>query len=444
MAALENGKFFPADLLEEIRSRFHHVDSDPFSGPRVFFESASGSFRLKTMVEAVTRENVYCDQTGRANEGSRHSNELVGQGLQDVKDFLGVKSGVIMPATSSTHAIFRAVNACLAAAPKGNVVITDLEHPSVYDSTDVFARQYGHERRVAHLNPETGFVEPDAILELVDKDTRLVGLIHGSNMTGACLDIKAIAAGVRRINPDACVLADGVQYAPHAPVDVADLDVDAYAYGPYKAFCVKGVGFAYLSERMASLPHWALAGKAADDWNLGSIDHAMYAAWSAVVDYFVWLGGHYTNSADRRQCIVAGMAASDDHMRALLHRCLHGTPEQRGLLAMDNVTVHAMTEDLSERYCLFLFSLDGINSAQGVELYNRAGIRLHNRTPDAYAKHNLEALGVAEGIRLSASHVNSPAEVDIFLAATEKLGAMTPEEVAKVVIVERGPGVGEG
>jgi selenocysteine lyase/cysteine desulfurase len=444
MAAPDCGVFFPAELLNEIRSKFHHVESDPYSGPRIFFESASGSFRLKSMVEAVARENVFLDQLGRANPGSRHANELVVQGVQDVRDFLGAQSGTIMPATSSTHAVFRAVHAGLAAAPQGNVVTTDLEHPSIYDSTSVFARQYGHAWRSAPLNSETGFVEPQAILELVDERTRLVGLIHGSNMTGACLDIKGITAGVRRINADVMVVVDGVQYAPHAPVDVEDLDVDAYVFGPYKAFCVKGVGFAYLSERMAGLPHWALAGKGPDDWNLGSIDHAMYAAWSAVVDYLVWLGSHFTNSADRRQCIVAGQSASDDHMRALLHRCLYGSAKQRGLLAMDHVTVHAMTEDLSQRYCLFMFDLAGMDSYQGVELYNRAGLRLHNRVRDAYSRHTLEAMGLEAGIRLSANHANSPAEVDAFLAATEEIGRMAPDEVAKVTAGDRGPGVGEG
>jgi hypothetical protein len=54
MAAPDRGAIFPADLLKEICSKFHHVESDPYSGPRVYFESASGSFRLKAMVEAVT------------------------------------------------------------------------------------------------------------------------------------------------------------------------------------------------------------------------------------------------------------------------------------------------------------------------------------------------------------------------------------------------------
>ena len=153
---------------------------------------------------------------------------------------------------------------------------------------------------------------------------------------------------------------------------------------------------------MASLPRWAHAGKGSDDWNLGSIDHAMYAAWSAVVDYLVWLGG---------------------------------------LLAREHVTVHAMTEDLSQRYCLFLFDLAGMDSYQGVELYNRAGLRIHNRVRNAYSRHTLEAMDIEAGFRLSANHANSPAEVDVFLAATEEISRMPPEEVAKVTAGDRGPGV---
>ena len=444
MSDSDKGRFFSDSLLKEIRGRFHYVEEDPFTGPRVFFESASGSFRLKAMVEAVARESCLLDQLGRANPGSRHANEILAQGLQDVRDFMGVTSGMVMPAMSSTHAIYRAVNGALAAAAKGNVVTTNLEHPSVYDSTAEFAVKYGHERRVAAVDRETGFVETKAILDLVDSETRLVGLIHGSNMTGACLDVKAVAHGAKAINADVLVLADGVQYAPHAPIDVDDLGVDAYAFGPYKAFCVKGIGFSYLSERMSRLPHWVLTGKPQDDWNLGSIDHATYAAWSAVVDYLVWLGGHFTESQDRRQRIVAAQTASDAHMRALLHRCLHGSDAQRGLMAMNNVTVPAMTSDISRRFCLFLFNIDGMDSFQGAELFNRAGIRLHNRAPDAYSATNLEALGLAEGIRLSASHVNTPAEVDAFLAATEDIARMSPDEVASVTAGARGPGIGEG
>ena len=193
--------FFPGDLLNEIRDRFYYVDSDPEGNRRVFLESASGSLRLKSMVDVLAEQSTTPDQLGRANAGSVAAGEIMDRGVEDVRLFLGATSGTIMPALSSTHAIFRAVNAVLAATGGTNVVTTDLEHPSVYDSTDKFAALYGKERRVAHVDRDTGSVSAEEILDLVDKDTALVSLVHASNVTGAILDVKTVATEARKSAP---------------------------------------------------------------------------------------------------------------------------------------------------------------------------------------------------------------------------------------------------
>jgi len=354
------------------------------------------------------------------------------RGLEDVRLFLGAESGAIMPAMSSTHAVFRAVNAVMASASGTNVVTTNLDHPSVYDSSDRFGGAYGMQRRVARLDPRTGSVSSDAILEEVDGGTCLIGIVHASNITGAVMDVKTITREARMISPDVFVLVDGVQYVPHAPVDVEDLGIDAYVFGPYKAFCVKGIGFAFLSDRLAKLDHWRLVGKAMDDWSLGSPEDATYAAWSAVVDYLCWLGSHFTESDKRRERIVAAMEACDAHLKALLRRLLQGTDGGPGLLQMGHATVHGMDDDLSDRACLVLFGLDRMDSYQAVELYNRAGFRLHNRVRDAYSRHTLEALGIPGGVRLSACHYNTPEEIDRFLRYTAHLGEISDGEIDAV------------
>ena len=422
MATPVKYRSFPPNLLEEIRDHFFYVDVDPFSGPRVFFESASGSLRLQSVVQAMAKETALPDQLGRANPGSKHANEMMDRGIEGVKLFLGAQSGTIMAAMSSTHAIFRAVNAVASGVPGTNIVTTQLEHPSVYDSTRLLAEQTGKEWRVAGLSAEDGSVAPDAILEQIDPDTCLLALIHASNVTGAILDVQTVIEEARKIKPDLYVLVDGVQYAPHAPVDVEELGVDAYVFGPYKVFCAKGIGFAYLSERLAALPHWKLCGKAAPVWELGSPEHATYAAWASVVDYLCWLGGHFTLSAERREQLVAGMVACNTHDKALLHRALYGEDEVQGLLDMDHVTVYGMGGDLTNRVCLIGFNLKGADAEEGVQRYKRQNIRVHNRTRDAYSKHVLDALGVEQVIRLSACHYNTLDEIDRFLEVTASFG----------------------
>lgn len=419
MTDVEDNLSFGAELLKEIRSRLWYADECPHSGSRVFLDASSGSLRLKAMTDILAEESALPDQLGRDNPGSYHANEMLAKGVEDVKLFLGAKSGSIAPAMSSSHANFRVVNAVTSHVPGSNIVTTNIEHPSVADSTRYFAKLYNKEVRIAEMCPETGRVKTESILEKIDKNTSLLACIHASNMTGIVHDIKTIVTEARKINPELFVLIDGVRYAPNDVIDVEDLGVDAYVFGPYKVYCAKGIGYAYLSDRLSVLPHWSLAGKNDSDWILGSAEHATYAAFSACVDYICWIGSHFTDSTDRRELIVAGQKQCAVHIRYLLKRLLFGTSEIKGLNDMDHVTLYGMDDDISRRTCLVTFNLKGIDSYEGVKMYREKNIRVHNRVQDEYSTRVLKAMGTESVIRLSAAPYNTPDEIDMFLKATE-------------------------
>ena len=410
-------KLFSNHLLNEIREQFDYVDSDPVDGERIFLDSASGSLRLRAATDALAEHSRWPDQVGRLGAGSRLVADAIQRGTEDVRLLLGAQSGVIMPAMSSTHAAFRAVNAVLSSHPGGSVVTTSIEHPGVYDATCQLAQTYGQEWRVAPVNPDTGFISVESILDRVDPETRLIAVMHGANLTGAVHDITSIAREARLISKDVFVLSDGVQYAPHAPVDVAALGVDSYLFSPYKAFCAKGIGFGWLSDRMASLPHWSLAGKPADDWSLGCPENGTFAAWSATADYLAWLGSHFTSSSDRREQFVAAMRASHFHLEGLLHRLVEG------LRKMDHVQLIGVGDDLANRVCLLLFNVNGLPAAQVSEFLHRHGLRVPHRVFESCEKYALASLEVRDALRISACHYNSPHEIDTFL---ELIGQLAP------------------
>jgi selenocysteine lyase/cysteine desulfurase len=420
-AATIETSLIPAELLEEVRSKFAYVEACPFSGKRIFLDSASGSLRLKSVMEAAERELLLPDQFSRLTLGAKHCREVRQRGEEDVRLFLGAKSGVIVPSKTSTDGLFRLIRHAAARYPGTNVVATMLDHPCTYDGTRLAAEAYGKEWRIAPLNPATGFIDPAAILNLVDRNTSVLAFIHGSNITGALMDAEGIVREARKIKEDLCIIVDGVQYSPHAPIDVEAIGADAYLFGGYKTYTRRGISFAHLSERFSTVPHDKVSGKAPNEWAVGSQDQFDYASWSIVADYLCWFGSHYTPSGDSRERVVAAMLAMEAHEAALLQQLLNGTPEQKGLRQMDHVQVFGVPEDLSRRCCLVPFSIKGVDTADSVISYMDQGIFVNNRK-SAMSKHMLDGLGAGGGIvRLSAAHYTTPGEIDTFLKVTEKM-----------------------
>ena len=83
----------------------------------------------------------------------------------------------------------------------------------------------------------------------------------------------------------------------------------------------------------------ALIGGPAENWELGTRDTGAYATFSDVVDYFTWLGEHFTDSADPRARIEAAAAAIHDHEKSLTDAMLHGVGNLKGLAEMPGVTI---------------------------------------------------------------------------------------------------------
>src|SRR3546814_6854313 len=83
-------------------------------------------------------------------------------------------------------------------APGSNMVTTTLEHPSSFDAMSFYAQRTGKALRVAQSNPDTGGIDVDELVGLIDQDTCLLNVIYASNISGAKLDLEAIVQKVRR------------------------------------------------------------------------------------------------------------------------------------------------------------------------------------------------------------------------------------------------------
>lgn len=163
--------------------------------------------------------------------------------------------------------------------------------------------------------------------------------MYASNISGAIYDIESIVKKTRAIKPDLYIIVDAVQHAPHSVIDLQKISVDGINFAPYKFFGCRGLGIAWLSERVAVLPHHKMTSKEANVWELGSPAISQFAVVTEIVNYVCWLARRFINSSDRRELFACGMEKIALHERALMDRMLNGTDEIAGLRNIKGVKV---------------------------------------------------------------------------------------------------------
>lgn len=432
------GKLFSPELLSEIRDRFIGVDGDEISGQRLAFDSAAGALKLKTLPALVAQENSVPGQLIHDfDPGTVRIKKIIKKGEEDLRIFLNAKDGIIYPAFAAAEVLWRTIMAAVEYIPGSNIVTTNLEHPSCYDPMRRAAEKFGKAFRVAPINKNSGRVDAESILRLIDKNTSVLTMIHASNTTGSYTDIETVCREARKINKDIFIIIDGVQYAPHAPLDVDLWKPDAYVFGPYKITGMRGWGIGYLSDRLvAKFPrnYNNYDGMPETNWRMGSRNHANYAAWSNTMDYFSWLGAHFTESKDRRDLTVAAMSAIKGHMLALADLTINGVNGVPGLSKIPGVTVYGMGE-IKERTGLIIFSIEKYPAVDLLGMYCQKGIHLRLRHLDPWSITPLIGMGIDKPVpRMSMCHYASPAEVEKFLKVTAEFASMDVQYQAAAVI----------
>ncbi|CAE6850713.1 MULTISPECIES: aminotransferase class V-fold PLP-dependent enzyme [Paraburkholderia] len=419
------GQFFPANLQNQIRDRFMLVDDDARGKPRLYFENAGGSLRLKSALDALVRTDQMPDASGRIHETADLLKQIQQQGADDLRVILNATGGAVYASLTATAAMFAMIRAIAENVPGRNMVTTVLEHPSSFDAMATYAAKLGRELRVAPSNPVTGGVDVEDIVRLIDADTCVLCVIQASNISGAKLDIEEIVRRARAVKRDLFIVVDAVQHAPHGIVDLQRAPVDGINIAPYKFFGVRGSGFCWLSERAANLSHEQLTGKPSDYWDLGSTAPWQFAVLTEIVNYVCWLGVQLGNDGDRRAQFAAGMKGIELHERALLWRMLEGTAALPGLRRLPNTIVHLDYEDLTKRDLIVSIGFHHLDPASAVREYERRGVIVYERvTTSLFSRRMLESFGLTGAVRVSPLHCHCAEDIDKFLKASAELSVL--------------------
>lgn len=410
-------------LLEAIRDRFAHVDTCPFTGPRVFFENAGGALHLKSVAETSAFYASIPDNQGRDNAASAALVDTIAKAKADMARFFNAPGGTVFVGESGTEVLFRlARTAALGARDGGAMLGTTLEHPATVSAMTRWSEVTGRSFiRVPH-DDATGCVTPEAYAAHVTPDVRVATIIHTSPVTGMAVDVAGAAAAIRAVAPEALIIVDGIQHASHGAVDVAALGIDGYAVSPYKMFSRHGYGVGWASDRLCACTKEQIVGGPEANWEMGTRDTGAYATFSDVIAYFDWLGEQVAPETQGRARLEAAGRAIVAQEHALTQALLHGTGNLAGLTEIEGVTLIG-GNSIEGREGVVSIRLASMPSADLVQFLADRGIRVHIRKNDHYSGGVLGPLGFDDCVRVSICHYNSIEEIARFLDAMREASA---------------------
>ena len=407
-------------LLEEVRARFAHVDNCPFEGNRVFFENAGGALTLNSVVETSGRMAAIPDNQGRDNPAAKALVAMIDKAKADMAILFNAPDGQFFVGESGTELLFRLIRTACLGTPAGKVMGSTVEHPASRSAAHKWAEVAGKPHVLIAHDDATGAVDAAAYAAQITPDTQVATILHTSPVTGMGMDIPAISQAIRAVAPDCFIIVDGIQHAAHGRLDIASYGIDGYVISPYKVFSRHGYGVAWVSDRLAALPHDHLLGAPGEPWELGTRDTGAYATFSDVVDYFEWLGSQFTQSSDRRDRMVAAGEAIHAHEQSLTDAMIHGTGNLKGLAQMEDVTIIGGVDN-PRREGLVCIAVKDQDAADVVTKLRERGIRTHMRKDDHYSGNILGPLGIVNAIRVSMCHYNTETEVAQFLQAMREI-----------------------
>jgi cysteine desulfurase/selenocysteine lyase len=143
------------------------------------------------------------------------------------------------------------------------IVLTEMEHHANIVPWQLLADQTGASLRIAPIN-DAGELQLEALIGLLNDQTRLVAVSHVSNTLGTINPVETIIGAAHE--RDIPVLVDGAQAVPHMPVDVQALDADFYCFSGHKVFGPTGIGVLYgKMDHLEAMPPYQSGGDMIDE-----------------------------------------------------------------------------------------------------------------------------------------------------------------------------------
>ena len=242
--------------VRQIRKDFPILAREVNGKPLVYLDNGASSQKPDVVIDAVTR--AYKDEYANVHRGLHYLSNVATEKYESVRGivakFLNAsdENEIILNSGTTEGINMVAYGWAMEHMKKGdNIVLSVMEHHANIVPWHFLRERMGIELKWVDID-DHGNLNPQDVIEAIDKNTKLVAITHMSNVLGTIVDVKTICHEARSLG--VATLIDGSQGAVHLPVNVQDLGCDFYPITGHKLCGPTGSGAIYVrAERMAEM-----------------------------------------------------------------------------------------------------------------------------------------------------------------------------------------------
>ncbi|MBP3764008.1 MAG: cysteine desulfurase [Bacteroidales bacterium] len=397
--------------IEHIRNQFPILDEKVHGRPLVYLDNAATTQKPLRVIEAVS--GYYKTLNANIHRGAHHlaavATERYEAVRRQVQQLIGARHSHEIVFTRGTTEGINLVASSFArryfSGDGDEVIVSGMEHHS-----NIVPWQLAGARLRPIPFSDSGVLDLEAYGHLFSDKTRLVAVNHVSNTLGTVNPVRqmvdiAHAHGVP-------VLVDGAQAISHLAVDVQALGCDFYCFSGHKMYAPMGVGVMYGREELLDqMPPYQGGGEMISEVTFERTTYNQlpfkFEAGTPSVGDVIGLGEAIAFMQE------VGLDAIAAHEEALLR---HATD---ALLQLPGIRLFGTAP---QKTSVLSFLIGDAHPYDVGTLLDQLGIAV--RTGHHCTQPVMDRYGIPGTVRASFALYNTPAEVDTFATALEKVSAM--------------------
>ena len=400
--------------IQDIRADFPILKEQIYNKNLIYLDNGATTQKPRCVVEKIDEMYYHCNANIHrgvhylsqiATEANEHSRRIVA-------DFIGAKSQQeIIFTRGTTEAINLVAHSFGEAFCKAGdeIVVSLMEHHSNIVPWQMLCERKGMKLKVIPMNA-AGELDIQAYEKLLNEKTRLVSVMHVSNVLGTVNPVKQIIEIAHK--KDISVLIDGAQSVPHIPVNVVDLDADFYVFSGHKIYGPTGIGILYGKEKLLNaIPPYQGGGEmiATVTFEKTTYNELPFKFEAGTPDYV----GSVALAEALQYIQKIGLKQIAEYEHELL---VYATEK---LLEIDKMRIIGTAK---EKSAVISFLVGDIHPYDMGMLLDKLGIAV--RTGHHCAQPLIDSLGISGTVRTSFAFYNTKKEIDIFVDAVKRVSAM--------------------